>query len=234
MHPLTAFAGLTLACIIDGPCQNAFAAGKPTTLTVSSVTVTEGQIARPVLSKTGGNGKAVTVKWQTADGRSGSITVGSSPVTLSIPIPDDVIVNGTRGIGIDATVVSGSVHPTGSGVITVLDNDTGPPPPPPPTTKTCPDGTVILTSETCPAPVPAAQLQINGTAKAIQACASYYNPNDTLALGAIYTVVGFAAAVPVGTAPHPSSHDIVILNDATHHGDGWFGIAVAVACVAAQ
>jgi hypothetical protein len=213
MRPFTAFLGVMLALVIDGPCQDAMAAGKPLGIAISSVTVTEGQTAHPVVSMSGGNGRAVTIKWWTDNSAySGTATIASTkkPTTLSVPVPDDVIVNGTRTTGINAVVTSGSVHPTASASITVLDNDVAPPPPPP----------------------PAGELAVGGSAKGMMACQSLVNPNDAVTVDATYTVVGFAGRATIDTLSQTASRDYVVLNDATHLGDGYFGIMVPVGCVA--
>jgi hypothetical protein len=106
----------------------AAAAGKPLAIALTQgITVTEGQHAHPVLSASGGNGRAVTVAWKTSDGRSGSVSLSvSRPVTLDIGTTDDTVVNGTRSLGLSAQVVSGSVHPSAQTVIAILDNDVAP------------------------------------------------------------------------------------------------------------
>jgi hypothetical protein len=120
-------------------------AGKPTMLRVSSVSVTEGQVARPIVSLSGGNGRPVTVQWTTGS-QSGSVTLTTkTPATLSIPTVDDSDVNGTRAQQVCAKAVSGTTGALACGTVTILDNDIAPPP-----TQTCSDGSVILATETCP------------------------------------------------------------------------------------
>jgi hypothetical protein len=106
---------------------------------------------------------------------------------------------------------------------------------PAPTVK-CADGSVITAPGACPAPPPVVTpppaLTLGGHAKAITTCQSLTNVADVLTLNAIYTVVGFAGYSPIGTVTSPTTREVVVLNDATHLGDGWFGIYVPVSCVA--
>jgi hypothetical protein len=141
--------------VTTGKSDFALAAGKPTLLHVSSVSVTEGQTARPVVGVSGGNGKPITIAW-TSGNLSGSVVVGTkTPATISIPVADNLVVDGTRTQSVCARATSGTTGVSACGTVTVLDNDVAPlPPPPPPPTQTCPDGSVILASDACPAPPP--------------------------------------------------------------------------------
>jgi hypothetical protein len=114
---------------------------------------------------------------------SGGITVSvQKPATVSIPTTDDGIVNGTRSFLVNAKATSGTTGVSGSGTVTILDNDVASPPtptqtcwdgsvipvtnecpaPPPPTTQTCPDGSVIPATQACPAPPPVTTVPISG------------------------------------------------------------------------
>jgi hypothetical protein len=136
-----------LAACTTLPSEPAAAAGKPTALHVTSATVTEGQPAALTISATGGNGRAMSVKWTTANASAaGAVSVSvSHPAVISVPVPDDTIVNGTRTLPVTATASSGA---NASGTITILDNDVAPPAP----TQTCPDGSVIPATDVCPSP----------------------------------------------------------------------------------
>jgi hypothetical protein len=127
MHPfLLATAALPPVIFSSTPVM---AAGKPLALSLNSSAVVEGKTAHLKLAKSGGNGKAVTVAWKTSDGRSGSLTLGSTGADIPIPTTDDEIVNGTRSISVTATATSGSVHPSASAAVTVTDNDVAAPQP---------------------------------------------------------------------------------------------------------
>jgi hypothetical protein len=106
----------------------------------------------------------------------------------------------------------------------------------PASTVKCADGTVITAPGVCPVPPPVVTpppaLTLGGHAKAITTCQSLTNVADVLTLNATYTVVGFAGFSPIGAVTSPTAREVVVLNDATHLGDGWFGIYVPVSCVA--
>lgn len=107
----------------------ALAAGKPLAiyLTPSTQTITEGQRATFTLTKSGGNGRAVSVRVTTSDGSfSASIAPGS---TFTIPTVDDAVVNGTRTINLTAVASTGA---SARASIAELDNDVAPPPAPTP------------------------------------------------------------------------------------------------------
>jgi hypothetical protein len=130
----------------------AIAAGKPLAISLAPgvATITEGGGINFTLAKSGGNGKPAPAKI-TATGIScpASAVPGSSFVCM---VPDDAIVNGTRSATVLVTASTGA---TARATVTILDNDVAPPPPPPPATETCPDGSVIPATSTCPpAPPP--------------------------------------------------------------------------------
>lgn len=127
---LSAVSALSLVACAAGAsavtASPADAAGKPLALQVSSATITEGQFALLKISKTGGNGKPVTVTWSADNGASGKVILsGSTPASVGIAVADDKIVNGTRMIMVKALAAE-STGATGSGMVTVLDNDVAP------------------------------------------------------------------------------------------------------------
>lgn len=107
---------------------SAIAAGKPLSISLSpsAATITEGQSATFLLSKSGGNGRVTSASISASDGSFSAVVVlGQS---FSIATLDDAILNGTRAITIKATASTGA---TASAVITILDNDVAPPTPAP-------------------------------------------------------------------------------------------------------
>jgi hypothetical protein len=95
-----------------------------------------------------------------------------------------------------------------------------PPPPPPP----------------APPPGPKGQFAIGQSVHGLNVCASLMNPVDGTQIGASYSIVGFAGLEPQGGAgdafgPPAGTQEIVILNDGSHHGDGWSGIFVPAGCI---
>jgi hypothetical protein len=127
--PIVATLPTTQPPIEVSPAVMIQAAGRPLALQLSCVAaVTEGQIATCALSKSGGNGRPITVSWS-APGADGKIALsGSTPITLSIVTQDNALVDGTRSIDVHAVVSSGTSHPQAAASITVLDNDVAPPP----------------------------------------------------------------------------------------------------------
>jgi hypothetical protein len=247
MRPLTAFLGFMLALLIDGPAQDAYAAGKPLALAVRCQDVVEGLVATCTFSTSGGNGRPVTITWVAKSNTatagqdfpalwSGTAQVSNkSPFVLHLPTTEDAIVEGDEYAAIEGTVTSGSVHPSARAMLKIIDNDVGTPPPPP---IVCPDGTTLPAGSTCPPtppPPPApGELAYGGRAKGMMACQSLSDPNDETVVGATYTVVGFAGrATSNDQTGTTASRDYVILNDASHWGDGWFGITVPTGCVEA-
>lgn len=201
----------------------AIAAGKPTAISVTCGSVVEGAPAICTISKSGGNGRALTIAWGTRPGTAvsptdfvadsaGNRTLGSTPVKVNIATVARSGVNGTRAFQLCARATSGTTGAQGCGTATIIDNDVAPPPP----------------------PAPSAELAVGGQARGAMVCQSLANPNDATAEGATYTVVGFAARLTsldlLGTS---AAKDYVILNDATHRGDGYFGIMVPTGCVEA-
>lgn len=247
MRRLTALLGVLAACLIGGPAQNALAAGKPLSIAATCPSVVEGAVASCTFSTSGGNGRPVTVTWSVKSNTatagedfpallSGTAQVSNkSPFVLRFPTLEDPKIEGDEYASVRGTVTSGTVHPTATAALKIVDNDVGVPPPP--ATQTCPDGSVILATDVCPAPpppppLPAVELAIGGHAQALTACASAMNPADVLAIGSVYLVVGFAHLHPIGQPDFTSTvRDVVVLNDATHFGDGWRGIFVPTFCV---
>jgi hypothetical protein len=228
------------------PVQDAHAAGKPLAIAVTCPSVVEGAVASCTFSTSGGNGRLVTVTWSAKSNTatagedfpallSGTAQVSNkSPFVLRFPTLEDSKVEGDEYAAVRGTVTSGSVHPAATAALKIIDNDVGVPPPP--ATQTCPDGSVILATDVCPAPPPppppAGELAIGGHAQALTACASAMSPTDVLAVGSVYSVVGFAHLHPIGQPDFTSTvRDVVVLNDATHFGDGWRGIFVPTFCV---
>lgn len=112
---------------------------------IGSLSVNEGQVATVPITKTGGNGRLIIVNWTTTDGtahsgtdfvsRSGSVSVGSSPVNIPVATINNQAVSGARSFTVRARVTSGTVHPSASGTVTITDvADTPPAPPPAPST----------------------------------------------------------------------------------------------------
>lgn len=101
------------------------------------------------------------------------------------------------------------------------------------TKKICPSGAIVAYSTACPAA--SVPLAYGKPAVGLKACISIMNPLDMTQAGASYTVAGFFGPTMLGDVipqvpGQPSGG--VILNDATHRGDGWFGIWVPVECAA--
>jgi hypothetical protein len=246
MRPLTACLGVALACLIDGPAQDAYASGKPLALAVRCQDVVEGLVASCIFSTSGGNGRPVTVTWVA---KSNTATAGQdfpalwsgtaqvtnkSPFVLHLPTTEDAVIEGDEYVAIEGSVTSGTVHPSARVLLKIIDNDVGAPLPPPPPPVTCPDGTVLPAGSTCPQPPPpTGELAIGAKVNALYACQSLMNPADWTIADTPYTVVGFAGPMStITTGEGPTSRDFVVLNDSTHWGDGWFGIIVPVGCVA--
>jgi hypothetical protein len=93
--------------------------------------------------------------------------------------------------------------------------------------KLCVNGAVVAYSSPCPATLPA--LAVGGRAIALQGCRSAMNPADLVAIGAAYKIEGFAGWTTPGVPP--ASRDLVVLSNATRHGDGWFAYWVPIGCV---
>jgi hypothetical protein len=220
-----------------------FAAGKPLAVQVTSTKVVEGAVSAVTISTTGGNGKAVKVTWVAQSGTaiagqdfpafySAEATVDNKhPVIIHVPTIEDAKVESDETFTVKATVTSGTVHPVAAGIVTILDNDVAPPvvlPPvtPPPVPPVIPP----------PPPFDTSTIVIGGTVRAFMVCSSTINPNEGVTIGGIYTVVGFAGSTQIGTARtgDVTEHDFVILNDATHKGDGWFGLYIPIGCVELQ
>lgn len=131
----------TLGVFLAGICQEALAAGAPTKLSVpASITVTEGQSVPLRVCKSGGNGRATTVSYSTADGaanagldyaaRSGSFSLGSSCVSLSFATTDDSLVEASEGFTVNLSIPSTGFRI--STVVYITDNDVAPVPAPTP------------------------------------------------------------------------------------------------------
>jgi hypothetical protein len=151
-------------------------AGKPTMLRVSSVSVTEGETAHPVINLSGGNGRPVTVQW-TAGSQTGSVTLSTkAPATLSVPTVDDSDVNGTRTQQVCAKAVSGTTGASACGTMTILDNDVAP-------TQACSDGSVIPADQPCPAPPPPSGWVPSPSLHGLPDIASNFNISDYLVPG---------------------------------------------------
>jgi hypothetical protein len=145
MQKMLGALGALFLCACAGTAAPATAAGKPTSLSISSETVTEGQVARPVIRVAGGNGKPLGVSWRLSDGRAGYVIVSrAAPAVIELPMADDALVNGARVLALTA-VSSSSTGAKASAILTVLDNDVAPPPPP-----VTPAGTATA-KEACPA-----------------------------------------------------------------------------------
>lgn len=125
--------------------QPSLASGKPTTIAlhVSEPTKTEGDTFQVLITKAGGNGRAVPVTWNTTNGQGGKVSVPAGGVNVTVNTADDNIINGTRTVGFNAVANTGAVAAT---TLTVLDNDQ----PPPPQPIQCDDGTTVIPPATCP------------------------------------------------------------------------------------
>jgi hypothetical protein len=192
--------------------EPALAAGKPLSIKVASVAVVEGGKVCSLVTMSGGNGRAVTVSWATQNGSaaagvdyaaaSGSSSLTKAGLSICAQTIDDKLPTGARQFRFNATVTSGSVHPSAYGLVTVNDNDAAP-----------------------------AEIAIGATVHAVSVCQSLTN-GESIAPGIDYKIVGFAFAAEEGTAPQSNARDFVLLNDTTHLGDGWFALTVPMGCVA--
>lgn len=97
--------------------------------------------------------------------------------------------------------------------------------------KICSSGAIVPYSKTCPAAT--IPLTYGGNAVGVKNCQSLHtNTAASVAIGARYKVVGFWGYWPSGEVPPAGEpHGGVVLNDATHVGDGAFAIFVLVDCV---
>lgn len=103
--------------------------------------------------------------------------------------------------------------------------------------KVCPSGAIVAYSSKCPVappppPPPPVPLAYGGNAVAVTACTSAMNAANATVVGSTYKVVGFwgwGSYTLTLTAGQPSGG--VVLNDASHLGDGWNGIFVSADCV---
>lgn len=209
-------------------------------LVVESTKVAENAGAATVkISRTGILTQASSVIFATGDvtataginykGTSGTITFppGQAEAAISIPVLDDGKVQGDLILNI---LLSGFTNAAlgANGTLTITNTDVAPP-----ATQTCWDGTVIPATSTCP-PVPPPPPPA-GMARALQSCASVNGNGQSLIVGNLYSIVGYAGwSTPGGPKPPEGTKDIVILNDATHLGDGWFGLWVTGSCIATQ
>ncbi len=128
-----AITGLTFAPV---------AAVAPRSVSVSNVSVTEGDVGTQVVTFTvtaGGGGGAVTVNYATADGTatagsdyvatSGALTLGgANPLsqTVSVTVNGDFQFESDETFFLQLTSVTGAVIANGSGIGTILNNDTAP------------------------------------------------------------------------------------------------------------
>jgi hypothetical protein len=97
--------------------------------------------------------------------------------------------------------------------------------------KICPSGAVVAYSLPCPLAV--SPLVFGKNAVAVKACQSALHSPDSTKVGSTYTVAGFygySVLEMIGMQPPGEPHGGVVLNDATHQGDGAFGIFVPVDC----
>lgn len=118
------------AALLLFAATSAHASGKPLSISLFPQTqsITEGQSAQLYLRKSGGNGRDTPVRITTPQG---VITVTPSTIfpgtPFTLPVQDDVLVNGTRTLTITGKSTTGAIT---TAKIYVADNDTSAPPPP--------------------------------------------------------------------------------------------------------
>lgn len=133
---------LFAALLLTSCATPAMSAGKPLALRVTSASVVEGAKACVAISKSGGNGRSVTIMWATVPGTAkvgtdyvgssgGGLVLGKAPVTVCADTIDNSTVDGTRAFAITSAVTSGTVKPSASGTVTLNDNDVAAPSPAP-------------------------------------------------------------------------------------------------------
>lgn len=165
--------GLALvSCVISEP-ENLLAAPKkgpnvkPPTFVINDATVNEdaGTVSLTI-SKSGNTNSASTITVSTVnvtalagtDYNSTSSTLifskSQTSQTVSVSLINDNTAESTETFRVQLTAGSNARIGDGVGVVTVLDTDAITPP-----TQTCPDGSVILLSETCPEPEPAPEAE---------------------------------------------------------------------------
>lgn len=135
------------------------------TFAISNVTVNENVgNATLTVTKTGTNGSSSTVTYASANGTaaagsdytsaSGTLTFADvdTQKLITVPITDDATAEGDETFTVTITRGTNASITQGVGTVTILSSDPVTPTPPPAPTQTCPDGSVILASATCPAP----------------------------------------------------------------------------------
>jgi hypothetical protein len=140
-------------------CPTPTGSGTIPVFAVQSVTVNETVgTATVTVTKSGGNGLASSVTYQTADmtalagsdytavaSTTVSVSATQTSFTVSVPITNDSAVEANEAFAVRITAASnGSV--TQNGVVTIVSDDVATPP----TTQLCPDGTTIPVGDICP------------------------------------------------------------------------------------
>lgn len=218
MRSIALLAGALLAAITC-PAE----ASTPPSFSISDAQATEGGAIVFTITKSAKAASYSKITFTTHGGLSATYGVDFTPVSvtltfsnnelvkkISVQTIQDSLVEGNETFVGAITAVRFATIGRGTASGTIVDDDAAPPPPPPPPP---------------PEPVP------NGKVRAILACQALNRPSDSLVIGQIYTVVEFASLTPIGEVGPATTKDLVVLNDATHLGDGYFGLYVPFGCV---
>lgn len=140
------------------------APASPPSLSVDDVTIAEGAPNAPVVVRKHGvlNGLPSTFTLYTINGTAVApgdyaqqqinVTFAADETsrTINIPLTDDSAPEQPEFFNVQLVPGANSKLYDGTAVVTITDSDTAPVDPPPPQTQTCPDGTVIPATSTCP------------------------------------------------------------------------------------